>query len=118
MGRPVVAGSRSSRLALIQTEIVLARLRALFPESDFALKTITTEGDRSREPLSRIGGRGVFVKELERALLAGQIDLAVHSAKDLPGEMTAGLALAAVPEREDPRDVLVTRDRLPLAALP
>jgi len=116
--RRVIAGSRGSKLALLQTDLVLERLRRALPDSEFALKTITAEGDRSREPLSRIGGRGVFVKELESALLARQIDLAVHSAKDLPGEMTAGLVLAAVPEREDPRDALVTRGRLPLAALP
>ncbi|HEU4758754.1 MAG TPA: hydroxymethylbilane synthase, partial [Dehalococcoidia bacterium] len=116
--RTFVAGSRGSALALRQTEIVLELLRAAHPEAPFEVRTIRTAGDRSRASLSEIGGRGVFVIELERALLAGEIDIAVHSLKDLPTQETSGLTIAAVPAREDPRDALVSRDNAALAELP
>ena len=80
--------------------------------------TLKTEGDRSNAPLSEIGGAGVFTKAIEDALLAGTVDIAVHSLKDLPPELAPGLAIAAVPERGDVRDALVTRDGVSLDALP
>jgi hydroxymethylbilane synthase len=98
-------GSRGSRLALIQAELAAARLRA--PGIEIALVPITTAGDRDRtRPFGEIGARGVFVKELEEALLDGRIDVAVHSAKDMTSTDTEGLAVGAYLEREDPRDAL------------
>jgi hydroxymethylbilane synthase len=108
-GRTLRVGTRGSRLALRQTEIALEALRKAHPEAIFETRTITTAGDRTRASLSEIGGRGVFVIEIERALLAGEIDVAVHSLKDLPTDETPGLAIAAVLPREDPRDVLISR---------
>lgn len=115
--RRFVIGTRGSRLALRQAEIVLDALRVV-GRASFQVRTIRTEGDRTFAPLSRIGGRGVFVAEIERALLEGTIDIAVHSLKDLPSASTAGLVVAAVLPREDPRDALVSRDGRDLARLP
>ena len=98
-------GSRGSRLALTQAELASARLRG--PGVEIALVPITTAGDRDRtRPFGEIGARGVFVKELEEALLDGRIDVAVHSAKDMTSTDTAGLAVGAYLERDDPRDAL------------
>jgi hydroxymethylbilane synthase len=98
-------GSRGSRLALTQAELAAARLRG--PGIEIALVPITTAGDRDRtSPFGEIGARGVFVKELEEALLDGRIDVAVHSAKDMTSTDTQGLAVGAYLEREDPRDAL------------
>jgi len=98
-------GSRGSRLALTQAELAAARLRA--PGIEIALVPITTAGDRDRtSPFGEIGARGVFVKELEEALLDGRIDVAVHSAKDMTSTDTEGLAVGAYLKREDPRDAL------------
>jgi hydroxymethylbilane synthase len=98
-------GSRGSRLALTQAERSAARLRA--PGIELALVPITTAGDRDRtRPFGEIGARGVFVKELEEALLDGRVDVAVHSAKDMTSTDTDGLAVGAYLEREDPRDAL------------
>ena len=98
-------GSRGSRLALTQAELAAARLRG--PGIEIALVPITTAGDRDRtSPFGEIGARGVFVKELEEALLDGRIDVAVHSAKDMTSTDTDGLAVGAYLEREDPRDAL------------
>ena len=98
-------GSRGSRLALTQAGRAVEALRR--PGVEIALVPITTAGDRDRtKPFGQIGERGVFVKELEEALLAGRIDVAVHSAKDMTSTDTAGLAVGAYPEREDPRDAL------------
>ena len=115
--RALIVGTRGSRLALRQTESALAALHMAVPDASFEVQTIRTAGDRSAASLSEIGGRGVFVIELERALLEREIDIAVHSLKDLPVEETAGLAIAAVLAREDPRDALVSR-RGVLAELP
>jgi hydroxymethylbilane synthase len=98
-------GSRGSRLALTQATAAVERLRR--PGIELALVPITTAGDRDRtKPFGQIGERGVFVKELEEALLAGRIDVAVHSAKDMTSTDTEGLAVGAYPAREDPRDAL------------
>jgi hydroxymethylbilane synthase len=95
---------------MAQTTTVITALRVLHPWIACEVRTITTKGDVMRDvPLATIGGRGVFADAIEDALLAGEIDLAVHSAKDLPSTTTAGLTIAAFPEREDPRDVLVSR---------
>ena len=100
-------GSRGSRLALIQAELAADALRAVYPDVDVAIVPMTTAGDRDRsKPFGEIGERGVFVKEIEEALLAGRIDAAVHSAKDMTSTNTAGLAVGAYLAREDPRDAL------------
>ena len=104
-------GSRGSRLALTQAELAVARLRA--PGIELALVPITTAGDRDRSrPFGEIGERGVFVKELEEALLEHRIDVAVHSAKDLTSTDVAGLAIGAYLRRDDPRDALCGADSL------
>jgi hydroxymethylbilane synthase len=98
-------GSRGSRLALTQAELAIERLRQ--PGLEFALVPVTTAGDRDRsKPFGEIGSRGVFVKELEEALLSGRIDIAVHSAKDMTSTDTEGLSVGAYLPREDPRDAL------------
>jgi hydroxymethylbilane synthase len=100
--------TRGSALALTQSRWVADRLAGLCPDVATELVIIKTEGDlRQDRPLAQIGGRGVFVKAIEDALLAGEADAAVHSLKDMPSELPPGLVLAALPEREDPRDVLV-----------
>lgn len=109
MKRRIVVGSRGSQLALIQAESVVAQMRSIIPDIEVNISQIVTKGDRRRVPLDQMGGIGVFVKELEEALLSGRIDLAVHSLKDVPVGIPQGLCLAAVTERLDPRDVLVTR---------
>jgi hydroxymethylbilane synthase len=112
MSRPLVIGSRGSKLALWQAEQARARLLALNPELDIRVEIIKTTGDVKSDPLSVIGGKGVFTKELEDALLDGRIDLAVHSLKDLPTVLPDGLTISAICERDDPRDALVVRDDL------
>jgi hydroxymethylbilane synthase len=104
-------GSRGSRLALTQAEQAAAALRR--PGIEVAFVPITTAGDRDRtRPFGQIGERGVFVKEIEEALLAGRIDVAVHSAKDMTSTDTEGLAVGAYLERDDPRDALVGAERI------
>jgi hydroxymethylbilane synthase len=112
MSRRLVIGSRGSKLALWQAEQVKARLLALYPEIDVNIEIIKTTGDVKTDPLSVIGGKGVFTKELEDALLDRRIDLAVHSLKDLPTVLPDGLAITAICKRDDPRDALVVRDDL------
>jgi hydroxymethylbilane synthase len=111
-------GTRGSPLALTQAGAILTALRAR--GADAELVPIRTEGDRlSQVSLAGLGGKGLFVREIEEALLRERVDLAVHSLKDLPAVLPAGLVLAAFPRREDPRDVLVTRGACTgLAALP
>ena len=104
----IVIGSRGSQLALWQARHIAARLGELGVET--RLEIIKTTGDKIQDvPLAKVGGKGLFTKEIEEALLAGSIDLAVHSLKDVPAEIPDGLTLAAIPEREDPRDALVGR---------
>lgn len=105
----LIIATRGSRLALAQAEWVAARLGALHPGLQVALNIIKTTGDKILDvPLAQVGGKGLFVKEIEDALLAGQADLAVHSMKDVPSELPPGLELAVVSEREDPRDALIS----------
>ncbi|MCC6626565.1 MAG: hydroxymethylbilane synthase, partial [Chloroflexi bacterium] len=119
--RTIRLGTRGSALALAQARWVADQLAAAWPGLVVDVRIITTTGDRSQAantPLVAIGGQGVFVKEIEQALLRDEIDLAVHSLKDMATRLEPGLALAAVPPREDARDVLISRHGLPLAALP
>lgn len=107
--RPLVIGTRGSALALAQTEIVRRWLDALYPELPVEVTRITTRGDVVLDrPLSQLGGQGLFVTEIERALRDGAIDVAVHSAKDLPSALADDMQLAAFLPRADPRDVLVS----------
>jgi hydroxymethylbilane synthase len=102
----LVIGSRGSKLALWQANHIKARLEEL--GSECRIEIITTTGDRFQSgPLKEIGNKGLFTKEIEEALLDGRVDLAVHSLKDMPTEIPAGLAIVATPEREDPRDAMV-----------
>jgi hydroxymethylbilane synthase len=117
--RVIIVGSRGSRLALRQTELVLAELSRRFPDRRFQVQEVRTTGDRQPEvSLAAIGGQGVFVKELETALRARRVDLAVHSLKDVPTELGSGLVLATVTERGDVRDAVVSRGHRRLAELP
>ncbi len=109
----IVTGSRGSKLALIQAESVAARIREVNPKLEVSLSKIITKGDRNRHTqLDNVAGVGVFVKELEGALLDNRIDIAVHSLKDVPTDIPLDLRLLAVTERLDPRDVLVSKSRL------
>ena len=108
--RTVRIGTRKSDLAVIQTRLVAEAIEAACPQVQTELVTRQTMGDRILDkPLLEFGGKGVFVSEFEQGLADGSIDLAVHSAKDMPMELGEGMAILAVPPREDPRDVLVTR---------
>lgn len=116
--RAFVVGTRGSRLALHQTDLVAQALRAKQPDLQLDILEIRTEGDRKPElSLTTIGGQGVFVKELESALHRREIDIAVHSLKDVPAVVGDGLVLAAFLPRADPRDALVTREGVTLAKL-
>lgn len=115
----LVIGTRGSALARWQAEHIAATLRAAHPGLEVTLTIIVTEGDRFQAgPLVEVGGKAVWVKEIEAALLARQVDLAVHSLKDVPAELAPGLVLGAIPRRADPRDALVSRAGVALDALP
>lgn len=104
----VKVGSRGSKLAVTQTTWVMEEVKKFHPDLEYELVIIKTTGDRIQDvSLDKLGEKGVFVKEIEEALLSGAIDLAVHSMKDMPGMTTPGLCFSAVPKREDPRDGLV-----------
>src|SRR5437870_5048762 len=109
----LTVATRGSALALWQTNWVIDRLREHHGGGlEVEILTIRTQGDRQQDvPIYQIGGKGIFVKEIEQALLDDTADFAVHSLKDMPGEQPLGLAIAAVPEREDPRDALLRHDR-------
>ena len=116
---PYSVGTRGSKLALIQTQQVIDLLHRLAPTAKFRVRIISTRGEQdSRSPLPEIGGKGLFTDQLEQQLLEGKIDFAVHSAKDMPTQTQSGLAVAAYTERLDPRDILVSASREPLAKLP
>lgn len=104
-------GSRESLLAVAQTELVIGQLKKHYPDLSVELVTLKTTGDKIlNKTLDKIGGKGLFVKELDQALLDGRIDMAVHSMKDLPMEISDELPIVAIPKRGDPRDVLVLPD--------
>ncbi|HWP98488.1 MAG TPA: hydroxymethylbilane synthase [Syntrophomonadaceae bacterium] len=112
-------GTRGSSLALWQAETVAAELRQVIPGLDIDIEIIKTQGDKILDvALSQIGDKGLFTKEIEKELLTGHIDLAVHSMKDLPVELESGLCIGAVLKREDPRDVLLSHQGYKLADLP
>lgn len=112
-------GTRGSKLALRQAQLVAAHLRRIAPAMEVRVEVVTTRGDRLTSlPLAMVGETGVFVKELEAALLDDRVQAAVHSMKDLPTTAADGLAIAAVPSRDDPRDALISRSASSLAALP
>ena len=112
-------GTRESLLARLQTDLALNAIQSKFPKVHFEIIAVKAMGDKNQHtPLAELGGRGVFVKELEDALLDGRVDFVVHSLKDLPTEMVPGLSLAATLERADPRDVLVSKDNKAFGELP
>jgi len=107
----IIVGSRGSKLAITQTNWFLNLLKARFSELEFEIKIIKTKGDQILDKaLDKIGDKGLFVTEIENELINGDIDLAVHSMKDMPSELPEGLIFASVPQREDPRDVLILRE--------
>lgn len=117
--KQIIVGSRGSKLALIQTNWVISELKKLNPELEFKIEKISTKGDKLTDaPLSHLGGVGLFTKELEVALIKGKIDLAVHSAKDVPTEIAKELTIGATPKREDPHDVLISNNNATLERLP
>ncbi len=116
MKNKIIIGTRGSQLALWQANHIKSEIESLFPGLEVELNIIKTTGDRITDrPLAMVGGKGLFVKEIESALLNGDIDLAVHSMKDMPGELPEGLIIGAIPKRENPFDVLISKDNKKLA---
>jgi hydroxymethylbilane synthase len=119
MARKIIVGSRKSSLALTQTKWFIKQLEELGLPFTFEIKEIVTKGDKIVDVmLSKVGGKGLFVKEIQQALLDQEIDFAVHSIKDMPAELPAGLMVGCVPERVDPRDCFISNDHVPLENLP
>ena len=117
--KKIVIGSRGSKLALIQANWVKSQLEESNPDIKFSIEKFKTKDDKLTDaPLSRLGGTGLFTKELENALLDNKVDLIVHSAKDVPTEIPEGLVLGAFPKREDPHDVLISKNNQCLKDLP
>ena len=109
--RKIIVGSRRSKLALTQTNWVIDQLKGLGLPFEFEVKEIVTKGDRILDvTLSKVGGKGLFVKEIEHALLTKETDMAVHSMKDMPAELPEGLTIGCIPGREDHRDALISKD--------
>ena len=116
---PIRFGTRGSALAIAQTELAIVRFREVYPEIEAEIRVVSTEGDRDKQsPLTEIGGRGVFTNAIESAVMSGEVDAAVHSAKDLPTALHHEAPLVAFPNRADPRDVLVSRHGTTLDRLP
>ncbi|OMP67535.1 hydroxymethylbilane synthase [Domibacillus epiphyticus] len=117
--RKIIVGSRKSRLALTQTNQVIDQLKKLSPETEFEVREIVTKGDRILDvTLSKVGGKGLFVKEIEQAMFDGEIDMAVHSMKDMPAVLPEGLVIGAVPAREDHRDAFISKGHATFRDLP
>jgi len=115
----IIIGTRGSQLSIAQTNIIKDTLAEIYPQYEIELQLITTKGDVNMAPIPLdTVGKGWFTKEIDKALLQGKVDLAVHSLKDLPEVLPKGLVLVATPQREDARDVLVSRKNLPLKKLP
>lgn len=115
----IIIGSRKSELAITQTKWVIEQLKSLDLPYEYEIKEILTMGDKILDvTLAKVGGKGLFVKEIEQALLDGEIDFAVHSMKDMPYEMPEGLVLGAIPEREDSRDALISTKGYTIDTLP
>ena len=113
-----IIGSRGSRLALIQTKYVQEKLAKAYPEHTFEIQIIKTKGDKiQNKPLDKIGGKGLFVKEIEEKIISGEIHMGVHSMKDMPSTPAKGLVFTKVWKREDPRDVLILRTAKHLSEL-
>lgn len=111
--RKIIVGSRRSKLALTQTNWVINQLKALDPSFEFEVKEIVTKGDRILDvTLSKVGGKGLFVKEIEQAMLDKEIDMAVHSMKDMPAVLPDGLVIGCIPAREDHRDALISKNHI------
>ncbi len=109
--KEIIIGSRGSSLALVQSNLVIDEIKKYYPEIEFKIKEIKTKGDKILDKtFDKIGGKGLFVKEIETALLNGEIDIAVHSMKDVPSEFPEGLEISAITKREDMRDVLITKE--------
>ncbi len=118
MDKTIKIGTRGSKLALWQANWVKSSLELKHPFLSIELEIIKTKGDKILDvPLAKVGGKGLFVKEIEEALIDGRIDLAVHSMKDMPGDIPNGLCIGAIPEREIPQDVLISRHKKPLLEL-
>ncbi|WP_318508164.1 hydroxymethylbilane synthase [Bacillus sp. T3] len=116
--RKIIVGSRRSKLALTQTNWVIDQLKKLDASFDFEVKEIVTKGDRILDvTLSKVGGKGLFVKEIEQAMMDKEIDMAVHSMKDMPAVLPEGLVIGCIPFREDHRDVLISKDNVPFNQL-
>jgi hydroxymethylbilane synthase len=116
--RKIIVGSRRSKLALTQTNWVIDQLKKLDPNFEFEVKEIVTKGDKILDvTLSKVGGKGLFVKEIEQAMLDKEIDIAVHSMKDMPAVLPEGLMIGSIPEREDHRDVLISKGHVSLEDL-
>lgn len=112
-------GTRGSQLALWQANWVKSKLANLYPDLQIDLETIKTSGDKITDvPLAKVGGKGLFVKEIEQALMDGQIDIAVHSMKDMPGDLPDSLCIGVIPEREVPYDVLISQGDKQIRELP
>lgn len=117
--RTLRVGTRESKLALLQTDMVLELCKQIFPGETFEIVGLSTSGDKVlNKPIAQLGSTGVFVKELEDALLENRVDFVVHSLKDLPTQIPAGLILAATLMREDPRDVFLSREAASFDTLP
>ncbi|WP_114569933.1 hydroxymethylbilane synthase [Exiguobacterium flavidum] len=117
--RKIIVGSRSSKLAMTQTKWVIDQLKKAGAPYEFEIKNIITKGDRILDvTLSKVGGKGLFVKEIEQQMIDSEIDIAVHSMKDLPSELPEGLIIGATPARVDARDVLITKTGGGLETLP
>ncbi|MCA0986243.1 hydroxymethylbilane synthase [Guptibacillus algicola] len=117
--RKIIVGSRRSKLAITQTKWVISKLKEINPDVDFEIKEIVTKGDKILDvTLSKVGGKGLFVKEIEDAMIKGEIDMAVHSMKDMPSVLPEGLTIGCIPEREDYRDVLISQSKQLFRELP
>ena len=116
--RKIIVGSRRSKLALTQTNWVIEQLKKIDPSFDFEIKEIVTKGDKILDvTLSKVGGKGLFVKEIEQAMLDQEIDMAVHSMKDMPAILPEGLVIGCIPFREDHRDALISKNHTPIKDL-